>query len=900
MKYKIIGQRHLRKYTAPRTTPVYSARIDVQAIADTLCDVPWSKVTPKFAQMSYHTNEPVGDDKTSGFDKNVTIRDNFDAALFCAGHTNGLHRAYANAAAYVYNLPEDAVGKSLTSISLEVTSDPYNTNGARIHIMTSQTGEPPINCRICRGEDETGNVISDGTTATGVAKRTVETINGTEYWYPTNEKCTLTPSGGLTLQKYLIVLVLMENYATTRGDWIEGCSFINNLVEMEVDGEIAGWIDGGTYDLTITAAKREFNVCREGILPCLTSTKTGIKTITLQKNGDELIGSTFLKNDANTSNALCKFDETLASIIANLDGPVTSIDVMQPQGLQFNHNSTTYRTAFHFAVITGAFSRGSFTGLSGFLIYDVFNGRLFENISLEGFDTALIDAARNGHLRGGFVYATSASLTSTSIKVFANFETGAFVYNSQVYPFASFDIDRTSGAISNPFCINGVEYDPDVNCHFTVQSGADTTLLYTYAEHLYLDNGKILPANGTFYTHFPSTGVAYEGTITAIRPLKANNINEFRFLVSGDLTSIGGVACKNCAIITTTTAGATITVPPFDNLITPDTYESFSVSASLSCLTAVRNSITTSENGNSETSTIDIGYEWHWGVDNTYIVSGAFNALSGNNTLRKAVDIINNQITQKSALSEVSKIIGAVSVYDGPMIYAQGSRESTALDIFDATNLHPDISAVQSVIGLRTLYAKLYNRKLYEVSQIAVGSKARVGAGFVVKSDTVSVKTFNGTTYVTLQIPVWQMTLSSLVVPFSLPQDFTAVGIRLDWPKLSATGGKLNIWLQCDSYIDDPDTGDPSFYLADKNMVNGWKFIGQINSDDTSAFFTIDTFSGRCASLLFTAYISLDDLNPSDEMIATQGVATSMDVNSITSEVAGLDTTWKPDITLIG
>ena len=139
-KYKIIGQRYLRKYTAPRTTPVYSARIDVERIVDTLCDVPWEAVNAKDAGMTYHTDEPVDDDKTSGLDKNVIIRDGFDAALFCAEHVGGQHRACANAAAYVYELPEDAVGKSLRSITLNVTSDPYNSNGARIHVMTLPSG----------------------------------------------------------------------------------------------------------------------------------------------------------------------------------------------------------------------------------------------------------------------------------------------------------------------------------------------------------------------------------------------------------------------------------------------------------------------------------------------------------------------------------------------------------------------------------------------------------------------------------------------------------------------------------------------------------------------------------------------------------------------------------------
>ena len=52
-KYKIIGQRYLRKYTAARSTPVYSARIDVETIVNNLCNVPWERVSPKEAGMTY-------------------------------------------------------------------------------------------------------------------------------------------------------------------------------------------------------------------------------------------------------------------------------------------------------------------------------------------------------------------------------------------------------------------------------------------------------------------------------------------------------------------------------------------------------------------------------------------------------------------------------------------------------------------------------------------------------------------------------------------------------------------------------------------------------------------------------------------------------------------------------
>ena len=264
--YKLIGQRNLRKYTEAKTSPTYAAAIEAQTIVDSLCGIPWKKVAARDATMTYHTEETVaeiGGQKINGLEMNVRIRDEFDAALFCAGHTGGQHRAYANAAVYHYVLPDGTL-PTLTKLTANVTSDPYNSAGARISILTNATGEIPTNCNDCR----TGDAHADG-----VAPRTVA-ANGN--WFPTMADCvfsatpgegeTALPTGGLQLQKHLFVFVLMESYSTVRGNWLEGCSFIRNLVSIETDAAVPGWTDGDTIDLTTNDASG-FAIVKDGILP---------------------------------------------------------------------------------------------------------------------------------------------------------------------------------------------------------------------------------------------------------------------------------------------------------------------------------------------------------------------------------------------------------------------------------------------------------------------------------------------------------------------------------------------------------------------------------------------------------------------------------------------------------
>lgn len=237
-KYRLKGARWLRLYTAAARSPAYAAQSDAQTIADTLCDVPWTRAKSDGPAMFPLTS-------AKALDENPANRDLFDAALFCAEHADGAHRAYANAAMYLFELPAAAQGKTLESVKVHVESDAYNALGARIAVHLLSSAELPTDCATVR----TGAAHAEGV----AARRTVER-DGRNYWYSNWDDKTITggtsesPAAIGELKQYLAVFVGMENYATSRNEWLEGASYIRNLIEIETDAVVTGWTAGGTYD----------------------------------------------------------------------------------------------------------------------------------------------------------------------------------------------------------------------------------------------------------------------------------------------------------------------------------------------------------------------------------------------------------------------------------------------------------------------------------------------------------------------------------------------------------------------------------------------------------------------------------------------------------------------------
>lgn len=869
--YKIIGKRFLRKYTAPEATPVYAAATDAARIVRELCNVPWEASAVRQAEMPPHGDE-----------KNPQNRERFDAALFCAAHADNMHRAYANAAVYRYVLPAAAVGKTLTGLAVRVTSDPYNAAGARVHVFTGATGEIPTNCRTVRGDGDDGQPLEDGTVAAGVAPRTTRTVNKQDYWYPATAEASLAPTGGLVLRKYLYIAVVLESYATTRGNWLEGASYADNLVSVTLSAAVTGWTDGGTYDLS-DEAEREFAVVSGGVMAAMPSGDSGVRALTIQRTGDD-----FVRNRVASDSGL--LSRPRVDGLRLLD--VTSTDAVfrdplfagQASGVRVMPGLTTYHTVspavtrnvMHSCVV-GDFADGTFQDLPGLLIVATVNG----------VPTVLRTQTRLDAL------ATGDDATRLAALKAAINEDGGLGGAWLQYDPDGVEIYRIFLATRSRYCVGsagtnayaiGVVWGGELTAvsigfRTMADAGGSVTYLPFVTDLTWIQTMGMMCVHDVVNSRIgnPLTGrwVSYVGRVTAIRPVHySSELDVAGAVISGRLVEVGGVACSNCALVKFPADGTpVVTVPDCDAVITPDSYTDYAVSCPCGTVANV----------------------------STFYVTGAFRRLG-------SVDAVMAARWSGGTLSPMTLPDGtrppeyflatdfagdrlALWVDDsGPSV-----EEETAEDVWETPKAA--VTDAQSAFGLRRLYAALYGGALQAP---AVAATQRPGAAFVVNGGTVTVKTADGD----VAAACWNLSASVLMVPFSCPRDFAADRISLSWGAMSVTpGAKVSVWLMRGRFETAYPTSYPKgLFTGRAQTVGAWELVGTLfPEDDTAGSAVIDVapITDDVATLLFTAFVSQDDVNPSADLTLPRGVG-ELNVNAVDGTASGLASGFLPDITLLG
>lgn len=207
----------------------------------------------------------------------------------------------------------------------------------------------------------------------------------------------------------------------------------------------------------------------------------------------------------------------------------------------------------------------------------------------------------------------------------------------------------------------------------------------------------------------------------------------------------------------------------------------------------------------------------------------------------------------------------------------------------------PEIDDQSSVAGLSAVYAAFFAKNLEAVkSSLATDGGARTGAAFTVRN--WRIRRQDGS-----DRPVWQLTASTLAVPFACPSSVAATRVRFDWHGLRATAGHLCIWLKRGAYESNVAAGtlsNPLIYTGVAADVDGWEKIGilPVAAGLETAEFEFPPLDSDVATFLLSAWCPVDEIDFSQFL--PQGVG-ALDIDIANGRSSGFSTAWKPDITLL-
>ncbi len=917
-KYKLKGARWLRMYTAAEKSSVYAVQSEAQKIADTLCDVPWTRAKSDGPAMF-----PLTDAKT--LDENPANRDLFDAALFCAEHSDGAHRAYANAAMYLFKLPSTS-GVNLNSVTVHVESDAYNALGARIAVHLLSSAELPTVCATVR----TGAAHAEG-----VAPRRTEERNGRNYWYSNSADVTIT--GGTTespavignLTQYLAVFVGMENYATSRNEWLEGASYIRNLIEIETDAVVTGWTDGAATEFNVTRAMaahgrqgRTFKFAAERLsngwkvpeaiavrsfaqptttavalnghsfdlaasIPAL-SCSVFVQNIgykyrvtsngnSWQTNGNATRAFTFFMRGGNLF-AMCHTSGGSAStqqIVAHyipID-PVDSFDMVEANSQRADANAEIERQ-----LLASEAWVALRTGKARSIAADYVGEIHFSNTA---------DGPQGVWLYFVLLVGMDDGVRTLGVVELAFSASGSSTLSSDIY-FASGDALKRVGGPATIFPLPNANSiadaagradlllpsvrSRDYNFSFTYTSGS-TRQTMSIQKVIWIDNGTVCVGLDGNKLTVNGQEIPVDGSICGI--CRVYDGSHRAFAVYGDLVSVGGVLCRNMAVVTVD-SGIDISVPSFDASITPDTYGHYRIT-----------STPTAKNG--------------------YLITGDFESLgstayhghakiwtSNGNLVVAADNLINVANASTAHPTDSQYLYGGLSClwmtggYSSSSVYKSGDLPATEAD------------AAATTAGLRAVYGDVYDGMLAPTGETADG------AGFEV---ACAARTFALSTGSSATRKVWTVDASALLVPFSAPTGFRATKVRLDWSATAAdpnglasivTGDavpapKFALWLMRGRRVEEADgLTARELWDASAGESGGWELVGTVAASDTTA--TLDLacpLADAVGTFLLTAWAPQDGLNPAAESTVDE---TTTPATVTEYGVSG----WRPDITLIG
>ena len=214
-----------------------------------------------------------------------------------------------------------------------------------------------------------------------------------------------------------------------------------------------------------------------------------------------------------------------------------------------------------------------------------------------------------------------------------------------------------------------------------------------------------------------------------------------------------------------------------------------------------------------------------------------------------------------------------------------------------STFVNEDYPLADSAEGLRVCYGKFFTGQAIPVG----GLPQRIGVGCTLVGST-TVQSQDSSTPQTLDC--WQLVQSSLVIPFGCPRQWKAKQVKLDWTNWtgSATSGsKVYVWIARDQFIETHPQYLGKLAISTGGTVAGCELVGEIDptSSTKNKTFNIQDLASATATIILTAFVDMDDINPSGTTWTNKGVG-NLALNMKTMELTGTDTCMIPNIQLLG
>lgn len=786
--YRIHGTRYIRKYRAEDRSSIYSYMSDVRKIANSLCNIPWTRVSRDIeATTTVHTAE--------GLNWNEIERERFDAAEWCGEHSDGFHRAFGQAACYVFALPDSAVGTPIEKLGIQVTSDPYNPYGARISAMTSATLDIPMDCATVREGEVYRAPDEDGL---GAAPRLfMRNADGTQTWYANTEKVTLEPETPLTAKKYLFVFCCLENYNRGRDGWIEGSSYIDNDIELTLSAAASDLIENELNDLTPAQELSEFNVCRGGVLPPLADEVSGVQAVEVGVDG----------NGTDATHA-----------IEEVFGEKSCIGL---------------RTAY------------------GMLYAGQMN-------QIGATEYGLGDGVRPG-------VAFSVALRKPSGDPIVNYSSFGLVggSGSPVRSFAFGNGVVVAGSGANDYSGGNVYYSRDNGVNWTEADG-----FFGFCDALAFGDGVFVAGK-----HYGGLWRSVDNGATW--SVSGKDSGSFGSIVFGNGVFVANGA-DNGSLVVSKDGGSTWTTV-------------FSYGVNLKSIVFSNGIFVIYKNGSRFVSTDGESWIGTGGNFPSFMAmcagNGVIVASVMNSGLLYSKD--NGNTWHQSSYTGSSGISG---IAYGNGVFCAGIFTGSDRGVYYSLDNGETWTQAASIT------IDYVNSLAYCIGTFFAGLRSGI---YAARPTLVDGKT-NG---------VWKIMSSVLFVRTSVPLEFSASKVRLDWSgwKGSATeGSRFNVWMKRGDF----SAGYPAdliknhvVYNAEKDGVGDYELVGVIDAADGSRSATFDLkepLVGEVATFLLSAFVPMDRINPDGGLSLPRGVSASQDVDQTGKTVSGIETGWRPDITLLG